>query len=524
MSEHIDNIIQIINAVYSESQLTDESFKHLRTVENALSQLGEPARAAVSDYYRKAAWPPDNQLSLVLYLYKVLNFNDGGSFLSQKLDYNIEKISSVNDFSEIFWNLARINFTKTSNTLHSALLRECFCDVSDTLKNFLKQNITFEATNSKKINRVAIVSPQILGMRHSPTREAINIACHLERYHNCEVFILNTNGMNYTNDLYIFDPFIANHANNFKGKQLVKIDYMEFKNKDINLISFPADRMSVRKVLDILQTLSSLKIDAVIAHGENLFIQDAIHQMLPSIFATTGGVVPFAHSDAYWVPGNLFSEQSRKVAAQYGHEDFMKETMLVTPEGRAEKAADKSVFSLPDDAVVYLVVSTRMADEIDSDFSAMCTKLLKNNPKAYILLAGTNNIDPCLLFDENMVHVRRIINVGFQDDLPAISLMADVYLNPLRQGGGTSSQTAILNGLPDVTMDYGHISAVVPENHRFGCWENYLSYAVRLGEDKFFLKQEQNLYMKHFSSRLQSKVQIEKIYNKLQTIAEEKYS
>ena len=257
--------------------------------------MGSAVKDEVSDYYRKNALPRDNQLSLVLYLHKILDFKDNGAFLSQKLGQLIQKMTSP------------------------------------------------------------------------------------------EVFIFNTNGMNYSNDFQIYDPFIANQVSNFRGKQRVNIDYMEFADKDINLVSFPAERMSIRKIVDILQALSFLEIDAVISHGENLFIQDAIYQIVPSIFATTGGVVPFAHSDAYWVPGNLLIATSKEIALKYGHADFMEESMLVTPEGRADEAADRSLFSLLDDAVIYLVVSTRMADEVESSFSDICSKLLrvhsKNNKK-----------------------------------------------------------------------------------------------------------------------------------------------
>ena len=523
MSKRVDDIIHVINTVYSGPEITDDSFKHLKTVEDVLASLGDTVNYGVANHYLNSVWPLDNQLSLILFLHKTLDFKDNGSFLSQKLDQLIPKITSPEDFSEIFWNIARINFTRTSNNLDVPELRDCFQDISNKLNDFLKSSAIKKTKKKKRIKKIAIISPQILGMRHSPTREAFSLACHLESYHDCEVFIFNTNGMNYSNNFQIYDPLIANYASGFSGKQAVNINYMEFSNKVINLISFPVERMSTRKIADILQALSFLEIDAVISHGENLFIQDAIYQTILSIFATTGGVVPFAHSDAYWVPGNLYNSNSKETALRYGHADFMEESMLVTPEGRAEEAADRSLFSLPEDAVVYLVVSTRMADEVDSSFSGMCTKLLSSNRKAYILLAGTKNINLVSLFDREMVRSQRIINAGFQNDLPAICLMSDIYLNPFRQGGGTSSQTAILNELPVVTMNFGHISAVVPVDRRLDSWDDYLSYAIRLGEDRCFLKEEQIFFKEHFSSVLQTKKQVEKIFNKLQAIAAEKY-
>lgn len=116
-----------------------------------------------------------------------------------------------------------------------------------------------------------------------------------------------------------------------------------------------------------------------------------------------------------------------------------------------------------------------------------------------------------------------MINIGFQDDLASVCLMADVYLNPKRIGGGTSSQTAIINGLPVVTLNYGHISNIVPEERRFSNWKEYMQYALELQNDNF-LQSETNLFSSHFHTNMNSQLQIEKIYNKLCDIAIRKYS
>ena len=99
--------------------------------------------------------------------------------------------------------------------------------------------------------------------------------------------------------------------------------------------------------------------------------------------------------------------------------------------------------------------------------------------------------------------------------------MSDVFLNPKRAGGGTSSQTAILNGLPVVTLDHGHISAVVPEDKRQQSWDDWFAYAWQLQDDADFLYAEVESFKQHFYTHLDSAAQIGRMYDKLVEVSAE---
>jgi glycosyltransferase involved in cell wall biosynthesis len=269
--------------------------------------------------------------------------------------------------------------------------------------------------------------------------------------------------------------------------------------------------------------LIQLKIDAVIAHGENLLLQEAVFGVWPSVFATTGTVVPFAHSDAYFVPGHLYNEGHEQLARDYGHSDFMLESMLVTPEGKADQAAQRSDFSIDVECFIYLVVGTRLENEMTPEFAQVCQQLLDHSATCVIAFAGTKTLKLQTYFSKKNIEANRVINLGFQDDLPSICKMADVFLNPYRAGGGTSSQTAILNGLPIVTIDHGHISAVVPKALRQPDWQSYLAFAIALKADPKLYQEWQLKLETHFIEHLDSKKQIGKIHQKLIDIAANKY-
>lgn len=511
------DILGAIDAIFSAPEVREEDKAALAFILNEVKGMPEANKQQLSSYLLNITLPNDNPIPLYFFLFDC--FGDV-SFL-EKLVPHIPSLPSISQFYALYWNISHRLFQITNKSaLLQEVLRERFYSMSNSLRKlltsrgFVRRQLNFDAPKN-----IAILSPQLKNMRHSPTREAYNIALTLEKHHNCNCYIFNTNAMVYKGDnvLNLVMPAEYNVDQNLQGLQASEIEYLEYKAA-VKTVSFAAEIMSTQKLIQIINALYELKIEAVISHGENLLTMESIYQYFPSLFATTGSVVPYNHCDAYFIPGNLFNESEQHKAERYQHSEFMLESMLVTPEGKAQASAPRSQFGLQDNDFVYLVVGTRLVGEVDKEFVSTCEVLLNGNPNARIVFAGTPELELGKLFsDENS---NRVINIGFQQDLPAISLMSDVYLNPKRAGGGTSAQTAILNGLPVVTLDHGHISAVVPIERRLENWSAYIEYANQLQLEPDYLSQEQQLYQDHFYSHLDAKGQIARIYTKLCDISD----
>ena len=166
-------------------------------------------------------------------------------------------------------------------------------------------------------------------MGHSPSREAFSMSLHLSNFHDCESYIFNINGMSYKGE----NPFGLISGSEFNvnaelsAGQKVFIDYMGLAG-DVNIISFPNTPMTTQKIAQICNAMNELNIEAVISHSENLMVMEVLYRCLPSLFATTGSVVPYAHNDAYFVPKDLVTEQTKFVANKYEHSTFYWKTCL----------------------------------------------------------------------------------------------------------------------------------------------------------------------------------------------------
>jgi len=513
------DILGAIDAIFSLETVSEQDKANLALILREVKKLAPEQKQALSDYLLQTTLPNDNTLVMYFYLYDCF----GDIQFLERLIPQIPPACDLAWFYEFYWNVSHRLFRRSggSDKLQTAL-RKHFYALAQHSKRFLtSRGLLTKQVGFSAPKNIAIVVPQLMHMRHSPTREAFNIALHLKHFHGCQVQVINTNSMNYENcrQLQLLMPASFEVNDTLKGQQQVPVKYMQFDDR-VNTISFEAGPMSNQKLANIVSTLQQLEIEAVIAHGENLLVMECLYQRYPSLFATTGAVVPYNHCDAYFIPGNLFNDGAKKLAAEYGHENFMMESMLVTPEGQAERPADRAQFGVQHSDFLYLVVGTRLTGELESDFIEVCQSILNHQENSRILFAGTPELDLSHLFDADVVAQNRVVNIGFQQDLAAISAMCDVYLNPKRAGGGTSAQTAILNNLPVVTLDHGHISAVVPENRRHTNWLAYQAYLGRLHAEPDFLASEQQLFSQHFYEHLNSAAQIARMYEKLCAVAE----
>lgn len=501
-----------LDAIFSVGAINEKDRPLLKAIQQEIHGMDLPVKRQLADDLLAHPLPSDNAVALHFFLYDCF-FDLRFLECACKAQGNITRTTIFNEF---FWNISQRTFTNKANSpVIADYLRTQFTAVSSSLQAFLQHRGLVKKRKVSKIKRIAILSPQLLGMHHSPTREAFNIALHLQEFHQCESFVFNTNGMNAKgiNQLGLASSSEFQVNPDFQQFQKLAVKYMGFDTK-VNIMSFAAGEMNTQKVAQIADCLNQFDIDAIISHGENLLVMDALYGSRPSLFATTGSVVPYQHCDAYFVPADLMNTRTQAMAEQYGHSNFMSESMLVTPEGIAEKQEERSTFGIQQDDFVYLVVGTRLEYELCDDFVATCEALLKDSTSK-IIFAGSEKLELSNHFSEEVVSRGQVQNIGFHQNIAGVCAMCDAYLNPKRLGGGTSAQTAIINGLPVISHDYGHISVVLPSEYRYQDWANYQAAAMAIRERSDVKNAMQGRQRTYYTENSDAKGQIARMYDKL---------
>lgn len=111
------------------------------------------------------------------------------------------------------------------------------------------------------------------------------------------------------------------------------------------------------------------------------------------------------------------------------------------------KTYSRSDFGCAADDFLFITVGYRLNSELSKEFiDKICWQVLSRPNMKWFVVGERNNY----LMEMKERFESKIVYIPYEDDLPALYKICDVYLNPPRMGGGTSISWATHYGLPVV--------------------------------------------------------------------------
>lgn len=160
-------------------------------------------------------------------------------------------------------------------------------------------------------------------------------------------------------------------------------------------------------------------------------------------------------------------------------------------------------FLLHDEDFVLVTVGNRLCTEMAESFIDNVCESLVVKPNVKWLVVGSKNE---YLF-QNYAHyfdAHKIIHIEYENDLPALYKICDLYLNPQRMGGGASIYWAMCCGLPVAMLST--TSDIMPivgmENTVGDTYAKMMEYALELSQNPIAYQAEKNKFQKraqHFA-------------------------
>lgn len=150
---------------------------------------------------------------------------------------------------------------------------------------------------------------------------------------------------------------------------------------------------------------------------------------------------------------------------------------------REEKGFEKRDF-------IIVTVGMRLRYEITEEMISNVVEMMKRKCDIKWVLVG----DAPNSYNEYYIKYRkagRIIEWGVENNLFALYKLCDVFLNPIRHGGGMAIRIAMCSGLPIVMSDYvlSDSYSVMNKDHIIhGKYDHMMKYVEKLREDKVLYK------------------------------------
>ncbi len=348
---------------------------------------------------------------------------------------------------------------------------------------FLKADFPYLIKEKRSKNFFVVIADQILTEEHGPTKSALD-RCRALICSGNNVLLLNTGENCFVDSPVLFyDGVIANHID-----ELDKAEYLHYQGYKIPFCQIGKGPMDKDALLDYLHIIYDYAPTMVIDIGGNTLLGNLCNYFIPVLAVTLGPDNLVRTTEKWQTIGRKINDNDRRILQKIGYPEDKVIEMMMTFECKEQTTSlSRSDLGMKDDEFEIVVVGGRLQEEIDAKFLKMMRAVLKYDHNIRFNFCGRfSNYDEMIGADVVLSKVCRFL--GMQSDMMAVLDNMDLYVNPIRLGGGTSAQEAMLKGVPVVTCKTGDVYANCHEDFAVNNYDEMILTIKKYIEDQDYYK------------------------------------
>lgn len=350
--------------------------------------------------------------------------------------------------------------------------------------------------NERNENLVIVVTEQFLDSAHGPTKTALDRCKTLIKEMGKEVILMNSKEMlNREGEI----PFYGMRVGRHKEEKVLE-EVQLWKGAEVPYYQCRSHMPDVDEIDHVLKGIRHLAPGWVVLIGGGGILGGLMGRMAPSIAVGTVPSELSITSARYQTLGRNLEERDLPVLeeTEYKKEHVIESIFTSSLKTQTEYITRKELGNgVPEQAFLMIVVGARLNHEMTDTFLGMLEEILQGD--MYVGFLGE--------FDKYEERMAKFPNLrahssyfGFCDDILSRIELCDLYINPIRKGGGTSSVEAMFQGVPVVTVDYGDVS--INAGKEF-CVKNYKEM-----QEKIFQYYRDREYYKLMSEKAKNRSEI----------------
>lgn len=331
---------------------------------------------------------------------------------------------------------------------------------------------------------VIVFTAQFLSIQHGPTKTTLDRVYTLIKKCHKKVLLINTAELSAKQGrVPLFQYEIGNYIEAYS--RYTKIGY---KDITIPFMQLPDDMLSMKQIQRIVRMVQRKKPYFIINIGGNSILADICSRLSPMLTIST-------------IPSGLVTTEGQ--FQMIGHSLLEKEKVMLNALGKSEEHVivgrftstvieqkihvSREELKIPDNKFVIVMIGGRLTYEITEDFMRFFMRFVPFE-SFFVFAGGMDQYDEFCekipQFQENSAFL------GIVEDIFSVLEHCDLYVNPPRTGGGTSSVEAMYAGVPVVTYDIGDVPTNTGEEFVVKNEEEMEQMVKRYIEDKEFYHQK----------------------------------
>lgn len=344
---------------------------------------------------------------------------------------------------------------------YSDLYKKVFAHFLTKIKPELLEPISFSKRNK---NNVLVITLQFLDIGHAPTRTALERIYTLGKKLNKNVFVINS--CEQYSELGEI-PFYKGIYGSINEK-LWKETRLQYKDYVFDFYQPNTVMPDIEEISNIIELIRMWKPYQIIVIGKGCILGDLCAKIIPTVcIPVTFSTVPYCPSQYVSVGKKLKEEEKEELIANGYPVHRIIEDLFTFELREQTHHYTREEFHLPKDKFLLLVIGLRLDADVKDEFiEAMLETFQWRTHLVFVGLFNTYE-EMCKKYKSLEKHSSYL---GLQDDILAITELGDLYVNPMRVGGGFSIIETFYHGKPGVTLSYGDVAAAAGNEF---CVNNY---------------------------------------------------
>lgn len=424
-----------------------------------------------------------------VYMLSVLTyFSNNNKYLIKMIEYLLSSINSISlDTLFFLYNQIRvIMFMKPEMcSLHlSQLSWQLFDNIMDRYITFYSEEISpIEEPLNDDI--VIVFTEQFVSVEHGPTKSALDRCKIIIDNLGKKVFLINTaESDSHIGNTMFYKAVAGTYNDDFLDK-----NEMEWKGVIVPYYQCRNNMPESNQIRSIIAMIKHFRPSYAISIGAGGVAVSLVSKLIP--------VLTIGMSPSEILP-------TKGMCQSYSKDLSGEDIELLRFVGRDKMHIIKSTFGssildvkqkrtkedigLEKTDFVIVLVGSRIHDEADDDFWRMINSCNIDNLR--IIILGCDQEEMMSSLDSCSTLKDKVYALGMQDDPLGYMLIADLYVNPIRRGGGTSCVEALSLGIPVITTDYGDVAVNVGEEFIVNSYDDMKNEIEKYSADSSYYKRK----------------------------------
>lgn len=511
-SELINDIIYNLGLVYKNKMKLEELLKNINEFQIYVDTIGELEKNANYTYMWLIGEDSNISDRLRIMAYSMLAYLDNNKeAVSDLLNVTLHSREFTMYNKYFMWNQVKrmfLNYNDVGSELSGTLYTELYKQVYNEFFSNHKSDLSKIYKNERNRDYIVVMPYSFLSERHAPTRTTLERVYTLGKLLGKKVLVINTRET--ITLLGYMALYKADVRNLFK--EYNDLEYYTYKDYTFEFIQPDVEMPRIEAVDSIVSFIREIKPYFILSIGGGSILSDICSNIVPVLSMSVGfSGLPMTISKLSILGREIKKSEWPDLIEKGYDKDSIIESRFTFDLIDKHTTFTREQFGLPEDKFLILVVGIRLDSDVSEEFIQYMSKTYEFG--THLVFAGefSKYNKYCDKYSDLSKHSTFI---GYCNDMLALNEICNLYVNPLRSGGGFSIIEAFHEGRPGVTIGTGDVATAAGEEFCVKDYDEMIQVIKRYISDEEFYTNMAERAIERAKLMTDSKYAMEKIITK----------